>query len=198
MGARCKSCAHPQRAELDADLAVGVPLRTLARRYGLSKHSISRHKLAGHVPKGVMDLAEQQRELAGIDADRLRAMTGDGVVYAIWRRRMLLDQAVDQAVVAEQPYSVAHLSRVALAHDQALATIVGTIAPRRMEHVHVLASPEWGRIRQAIAEAARRRPDIRPVLLEILRSVEGEAPVLDGLVRRERAAPTLLEAGTGG
>jgi len=44
MPPRCKSCSHPQRAEIDAAIIDGVSLRNIARRFdGPSPWSIHRH-----------------------------------------------------------------------------------------------------------------------------------------------------------
>ena len=40
---RCKICAHPDRAAIDAELLQGVSLRTVAGRHGLSVSTLYRH-----------------------------------------------------------------------------------------------------------------------------------------------------------
>lgn len=41
---RCSCCAHPDRSALDAALGSGVPLRTIAERFGVSKTALLRHR----------------------------------------------------------------------------------------------------------------------------------------------------------
>ena len=42
-GPGCKSCTHDSRFDLDQDLANKIPMRTLAKVYGLSLAAIARH-----------------------------------------------------------------------------------------------------------------------------------------------------------
>ena len=41
---RCKTCAHPNRAAIDAELLQGVSLRTVGGRYGISSSALDRHR----------------------------------------------------------------------------------------------------------------------------------------------------------
>jgi len=51
---RCKICTHPQRAEIEKKLVEGVNYEEVAKEYGVSIASISRH-LRKHMPKLVME-----------------------------------------------------------------------------------------------------------------------------------------------
>jgi hypothetical protein len=44
----CTVCRHAQRHEIEADLQAGLPNRDVARRHGISKDAVSRHR-ASHV-----------------------------------------------------------------------------------------------------------------------------------------------------
>jgi hypothetical protein len=44
----CTICRHPERPDIEADLRAGLPYRDVARRYGISKDAVSRHR-ANHV-----------------------------------------------------------------------------------------------------------------------------------------------------
>lgn len=41
---RCKTCAHPDRAAIDAELLQGVSLRTVGGRHGISSSALHRHR----------------------------------------------------------------------------------------------------------------------------------------------------------
>jgi hypothetical protein len=47
MPRNCTVCRHPQRDEIEVDLRAGLSYRDAARRYGVSKDAVSRHR--GHV-----------------------------------------------------------------------------------------------------------------------------------------------------
>ena len=180
MGMSCRCCRHPERAALDAELALGKPLRLLSKRFGVTIHSLSRHRKGGHIPQHVLDVMRQARELRDVDVEALRRQVGDGVVFALSRRKAALEALFEAEVKAERAFNAAALAKEARSHDEALARICGEIAPRVHQHLHVLASQEWGRIRAAILRRVRERPELRGELLALLTEVEGERPHLDG------------------
>jgi hypothetical protein len=48
MPRKCSICRHDQRHEIEADLQARLTYRVIARRYGVSKDAVSRHR-ASHV-----------------------------------------------------------------------------------------------------------------------------------------------------
>lgn len=40
----CNICRHPDRAMIDAAVALGQPLRSIAQKYAISEHALGRHK----------------------------------------------------------------------------------------------------------------------------------------------------------
>jgi hypothetical protein len=64
---RCTACAHADVDELDAALAEGVSVRSLAERFGLSRSAVTRHR-ANHV--GIAGPAEPTPSLLDPDPGR--------------------------------------------------------------------------------------------------------------------------------
>lgn len=61
MGRKCKTCQHPDVAEIDQVLALTeVGYRSVAKRYGLPPLSVFRHRQA-HIPKALLQEAEKLR-----------------------------------------------------------------------------------------------------------------------------------------
>jgi len=73
MGRTCTVCQHPERKALDAALvAVESPYRDIARRYGLSKDALLRHK-ADHLLPEIVAAWQAERHGNGLElADELR------------------------------------------------------------------------------------------------------------------------------
>ena len=44
MPRKCKACAHPQLDDINQDIVKGEIYREIARRYGLSKDIVYRHR----------------------------------------------------------------------------------------------------------------------------------------------------------
>ena len=61
----CSVCSHQQRAVLDALLAIGAPLRSLAASYGLSRSALHRHSKS-HTP--TFPLAAQAQQVLEAEA----------------------------------------------------------------------------------------------------------------------------------
>jgi cell division ATPase FtsA len=58
MSRPCSICIHKQRNEIDNDLNNGNPVATTAKKYGVSKSALLRHRNNGHV----LDLTPAEKE----------------------------------------------------------------------------------------------------------------------------------------
>lgn len=59
----CLVCANPERQAIDNALAIGAPLREIARRYGISSSSLDRHK--SHIAQAIVRVQEKRDEKLG-------------------------------------------------------------------------------------------------------------------------------------
>jgi len=57
----CKACTSPKRKEIDKALALGGTLRDIARRFGISRSGLSRHK-RDHIQPLVKTVAAQHQQ----------------------------------------------------------------------------------------------------------------------------------------
>jgi hypothetical protein len=62
----CKICRHPKRDDIEADLRGGTPYRDIARRHGVSKDAVSRHR-ANHIRHTETELAAASEIKALLD-----------------------------------------------------------------------------------------------------------------------------------
>jgi hypothetical protein len=62
----CLSCQHEKRGEIDEALLANAPLRDVARRFGLSKDSVARHKRV-HLPQALIRAREAEAIAHGDD-----------------------------------------------------------------------------------------------------------------------------------
>lgn len=75
---RCAACSHPDRDGIDAGLAAGTPAREVARRFGVGRNVLARHRehlaehelgdVAGPPPPGLLDPDHGARVLASFAA----------------------------------------------------------------------------------------------------------------------------------
>lgn len=140
-GAQCTVCAHPRRAEIDADLSFGPTsgFTRVAGIYGLQKDAVRRHKVNGHVqrqslapqaappdpgeaaPSAVEVLAETLKQLSGVDVSGMSDRERN--VHVDLKRRVAVDLAKYQvAVDREGPAQkeLRALEEMVIAGDEAL------------------------------------------------------------------------------
>ena len=55
---RCTVCDHQQRGDIEAELVAGASLRDIARRYGLSRAAVHRHRKGGHIVESLAKASE--------------------------------------------------------------------------------------------------------------------------------------------
>src|SRR5690349_111763 len=57
---KCKACNSPRQDEINAALALSVPLRQLEKRYGISKQALADHK-RNHLSPALVKLTKEAR-----------------------------------------------------------------------------------------------------------------------------------------
>ena len=143
----CTVCAHEDRAELEGTLVAGVPLRTIADRFRVSKTALVRHK-EKHLPASLAK-AREAEEIANADGllEQLRSLHG--------RTLAILVASEDAGDLRTALGAV----REARNNLELLAKLLGEIdeAPR----VNVLISAEWVAVRSALLEALVPYPEAR-------------------------------------
>jgi DNA-binding transcriptional ArsR family regulator len=58
---QCTICQHPKREEIEDALVRRVPMRRIARRYGVSKSAVGRH-IRSHVAEKLLEMMRQRVE----------------------------------------------------------------------------------------------------------------------------------------
>src|SRR5438105_3059697 len=73
---KCAACEHPELAAIDAALVEGVPLRRMAKQFGVSPPSLLRHK-ASHLGRELVGLkpARTAKAQAGSVLSRAEKLT---------------------------------------------------------------------------------------------------------------------------
>lgn len=75
MPRRCSVCLNPAHETIDLAILQGIPFRTLADQYGLSKTALIRHRDRGHIAvtlRGAQEKKENDR--AGAHYAEIRAL----------------------------------------------------------------------------------------------------------------------------
>jgi hypothetical protein len=190
MGRRCTVCVHPERNAIDLALARGGEQKATSRRYGLTRHAVSRHVLSGHVPVSLVQahletLAGGRKDLEAVEIEER-----DGLLMNLKRQRAMLLEMQERALVGEKWSVVTQISYVVHRNLEMVGRYFGqfqTVERKTVEHV-LLRDPQYITLRSGLLEIARRHPQIRGELAELLRRVDGGAAYPTGTWPR-RAPP---------
>lgn len=155
MSRKCTICTHPQRAEIDRELAEGRSIRDIARRYSVSRPSLHRHRT--HVQDAVQRAVEAKAVQVGVSVlDRIRELNREA--------RALLEEARSKGRYAAAVQAIGAATRLL----ELEAKLLGELDERPSVQVALVASPEWARLRAVVLEALAPYPEARAALVERL------------------------------
>lgn len=165
MPAHCATCEHPERETIDRALVLGdVPIRELARRYGMHRTSLSRHKAAHIAPA-----------LAQVVAERSAA----GPRSAMDRIEELIDRVgrvLDKAEQDGQAKLFLDAARELRGLVDLLARITGELRDTPQVAVVLAQTGEWQEFRDRLLLTLDDHPAVRDrVLGELVAAVESDA-----------------------
>jgi hypothetical protein len=154
---RCKVCTHPDRPEIDADLAGGQSNLAVADAYSLSKDSVRRHR-ASHLSPSLKAVAAK-RETAGA----VKAIDRVEDLYA--RASGILEAATADGQAGVSLAAVRELRGLV----ELLAKLTGELDKRpQVQILNVSTSPEWGEIRGRLLGALSPYPDAAAAVAQAL------------------------------
>jgi hypothetical protein len=183
---------HPRRGEIEHDIAVGVPSRTIARKYDLSKDCILR--CSKRIPVQLKAKRYVGLLKATDDLETLRVQESDNLLrnLAMQRARILLAQ--DKAAALEDLMSIARLSGQIHQNLELVGKYLGEFARTTVQtNISLLVTPEYLKLRSALLHALWPFPEARRAVAAVLHDIEGAAaqePAPNG----HDKAPVVIEA----
>jgi hypothetical protein len=165
---------HPERAAVERDLALGLPLRRLARKYGLSKDALCRYRkrLPPHLKAAL--LAQSLRPEVDLEALRVTESEGLLVHLAAQRARLLLWQ--DACASSEQFQVASAISAQVHRNLELVGKLVGEFAQHHVTtSVSVLLSPQYLELRATLLRALQPYPDARRAVVDAIHRLEAKA-----------------------
>lgn len=157
MPQQCSICAHPDRQGIDRDLVGGATLRDIARRHGLSKDAVARHKNR-HLTETMAD---------AVAAQKVELVEHGGTLVS--EANSLLSEAktlMQEARTAEKRGQAIQAINAAGRLIELLAKLEGAIASAAT--VNVLVTPEWSNISRTMLQALMPYPEARYAVAEAL------------------------------
>lgn len=187
-GARCSICSHEKAAEIDLGLSRNVPVRVLARRYGVGEDALYRHRTNHLSPQLRAQLALGSE--TPIDLDKLREDEGSGLIANLVKHRGRILQAMDQAEANSDLSAVARLSGEVHKNLELVAKTLGVLIQKHeVSRVSILVSQDYLALRATIVQALRPYPEAQAAVASALRAMEADA----AKVISEKQQPKIIE-----
>jgi len=193
MSRPCSICTHPDRLEIDRLILHGEPYRNIAKQFGLSIGTISRHKEA-HIGTDLQDVREvmiQAREeaLSQIKAEEVETLetvkaeiiteARESLVSRLELCRDHFDQLRvlrERAAIALETAEASEDLKVALQAIRELKDLVRLWAELEgklqsqpqinLQQVNIYTSPEWDAVGLLLARILEDHPDLRAEVAE--------------------------------
>jgi hypothetical protein len=166
---------HEQRAAIERDLAIGLPLRRIAKKYGgLCKDTLCKYKKRLPPQLKAAMLAQALRPAA--DLETLRVSESEGLLASLagQRARLLLWQ--DAAAASEQYTVGAMISAQVHRNLELVGKYLGEFASHHhVTAISLLVSPEYLELRSALLGALQRHPEARADVTAALHRLETRA-----------------------
>jgi hypothetical protein len=165
---------HADRVRIESDLLKGVPVATVARKYGVDRSACQRHikKLPAHVRAAAMG----QWLKPNVDLEQLRQEESEGLLAHLSIQRARLLNAQDTAMEVGDGDLVGRLSGYIHKNIELVGKYLGELAEH---HVHseanLLVHPQYLMLRAALIEALRPFPEAALSVGEALHRVEAKA-----------------------
>jgi len=170
MATPCKTCHSDHRDEIESALLAGSSISALARKFGMNRDALGRHRMA-----------HMSGALAAVTAAR-ESQVQDSAIRLIDRVTALLNdtQGILSTAQADGKPSIALAAiREARGLLETYGKVTGELKPDGAVTVQVLnvaTNPEWLAIKQALMRTFVRLPngdDARVIFADEMRQIEG-------------------------
>jgi predicted transcriptional regulator len=158
MSMTCSICKHPERASIEAAIALGTSYRDIAGRFGLSKSAVERHA-SEHVTQEIKQSQAAQDEARAFDVVKQLREIND--VARTIMRESLANKKNGTALFA--------IDRIQK-QLELQAKLLGDL--NEAPQVNVWVMPEWRAIEATIVRSLRPYPDARLAVANALGQLE--------------------------
>jgi hypothetical protein len=187
-GPECQVCAHASRHLIELGLVHRIPVRVLARRFGLGKDPIFRHRRLHMSPQLIAAIAAAAHPTE-IDLEALQRSESEGLIGNLVAQRARLQMLSEMAFAAGEVSAATGVERAITGSLELTSKLLGMLIQRH-EMRSVLITADYLRLRQAITTALRPYPEATHAVGTALAELETEAA--EEIVNSKK--PILLEA----
>ena len=158
MTRRCTVCTHPNRSDIERVLVEGGTIRDTARRFGVSRTVLSRHK--AHMGEAFRKVVEAKETAHGSSIlERLRELNH--------RARTILEEAHREGDRREALAAIRELRGLL----ELEAELLGEIGRGTTVAISLVESPEWHQLRDILISTLEAFPEAKKAVVDAIRGV---------------------------
>src|SRR5262245_14046500 len=172
---QCTICLSDKRHQVEIALVHRVPLRVIAKRYGLSFDAIWRHGKKHLSPQLRAAILAAQKPQA-VDLEQLQRSEAEGILSQLVAQRARLQLTVEQAQELGNIADVVKAEKAITDNLTLVAKLLGQLTVHhQVTHASGRVAPDSLRLRQVLAEALWPFPPAALAVGKALHQLEAEA-----------------------
>jgi hypothetical protein len=165
---------HPDLPRIQFDLCRGVPVRVVAKKYGVNMYAC--YRLLKRLPPQLKAAHMGARLKAGADLEELRLNESEALLINIASQRARLLICQDSALEAGDHHMVALIAGRILQSIELAGKYLGAFAEHQIRtSVSIMIQPEYLEFRAALMQALAPYPDARRAVAMALHKVEAKS-----------------------
>lgn len=186
----CTICSSPHRAELELRLARNVPLRLLAKQYGLNKDPLYHHRKS-HMPARLIAKLKTRSLLPAEELEEQRIEESSGLLgRLVWQRAKLYD-LLENCEALDDPRACVLIHKTLLENFALTGKLLGEFVQHSsIVTANLVVTPDYLKLRSGLLQALRRFPEARSAGAQLAKEKQAGAfqPGGDSIQRRFRFA----------
>ena len=187
----CQVCNSPHRHSVDVALAHGLGHDAIGKRFGISPHSVQRHK-AAHLSPQMMAAVQHALHPSAVDLDALKVSEGENLLHHLVHQRARLAQHIELAVETGDASAAIRGEGAITQNLQLVSKLLGVLVNvSEHRHQHLLTHPDYLRLREVLLKALAPFPEARIAVGRALAGIETAAA--EDITSKPRK-PVLIEA----
>ena len=177
---------HPDRAAIEREIAIGHTARSIAKKYGLGKDQVLRHK--AKLPPQLKAALAGRTLRPEVDLEKLRIEESEHLLSNLATQRARLWLMQDRGLELDQPGIVAMMSAQIHRNLELVGKYLGEFAQHQVQtNISILVTPQYLKLRQVLVQTLQPFPEARRAVAAALHSLESTPDVIEGSSREQES-----------
>ncbi|KRR09969.1 hypothetical protein CQ12_06035 [Bradyrhizobium jicamae] len=173
-------------------MAHGLGHDAIAKRFGLSPHSVQRHG-KNHLSPQMMAAVQHALHPSAVDLDALKVSEGENLLHHLVHQRARLASHIELAVETGDASAAIRGEGAVTANLQLVSKLLGVLVNvTEQRHQHLLTHPDYLRLREVLLKALAPFPEARIAVGRALAGIETQAA--EDITSRARKPAKVIEA----